>query len=126
MFGVSLRTNETIESQAFPAPCALEAGGAPSACLTAAAAKGRAKAGAGIYGQIVNAWGNPPAALDARSGTFAQFRVPLVPGRQVVESGGHWESTGGEVRFVADRHHVTVLPGRWINLSTALPPNPAP
>ena len=103
------------------------------------------QADSGIYGQMVRAWGNPPTnpahyqcikvlddpqrktiALGTCSGAFAQFRIPLAPGNYVVEYGGHWDSANGKIRFVPDRHHVTVPAGRWIDLSPAVPANAVP
>ncbi|HEV3109711.1 MAG TPA: hypothetical protein VGY99_04375 [Candidatus Binataceae bacterium] len=91
-----------------------------------------AAANSGIYGAMVAAWGNAPAnpptyecvrifdaggqklvATGTCSGTWAQFRVPLVPGRYVVEKRG-------------TRSVIDVGPGQWVNLAPRQLPGPVP
>jgi hypothetical protein len=104
-----------------------------------------AGAGSGIYGYTVAAWGNPPAnppttqclkvfdlsgtnliATGACSGVWGNFRVPLAPGRYVVETGGSWQPKNGAVTFVPDRKAVKVGVGQWVKLAPPSPPDPVP
>ena len=99
----------------------------------------------GIYGYLTAAWGNPPAnppstecikvydsagvnliARGTCSGTFGNFRVPLAPGRYVVEVGGSWESRNGAVHFVPNRQTVEISEGQWLKLAPPSPPGPVP
>jgi hypothetical protein len=101
--------------------------------------------GSGIYGYTVAAWGNPPAnppstqclkvfdssatdliATGACSGIWGNFRVPLAPGRYVVEIGGNWQSKNGAVTFVPNRRTVEVGAGQWVKLAPPSPPAPVP
>ena len=102
-------------------------------------------ADSGVYGQMVAAWGNPPAnpstyecvkVLDANgqgvvakgtcSGTWGQFRVPLPPGRFIMEAGGRWETVNGAVHFRANRREIEVKPGEWVKIAPLTPPGPMP
>jgi hypothetical protein len=100
----------------------------------------------GIYGHMVVAFGNPPTnsppptecvkvydsaatSLIARgtcSGITRDFRVPLAPGRYVVEIGGSWEPKNGAMVFVPARRTIEVGQGQWVNLSPPSPPGPVP
>ena len=72
----------------------------------------------GIYGHMIAAWGNPPAqpptyecvrvidmvqqivvAKGICSGLRGEFRVPLEPGKYIVEAGGRWETAAGAFRY---------------------------
>lgn len=107
--------------------------------------EGAVTAGSGIYGYTVAAWGNPPTnppttqclkvfdssatnliATGACSGMDGNFRVPLAPGRYVVETGGSWQSKNGAVTFVPDRKTVEVGAGQWVKLTPPSPPGPVP
>lgn len=109
------------------------------------AREGAVTAGSGIYGYTVAEWGNPPAnppttqclkvfdssatnliATGACSGMDGNFRVPLAPGRYVVETGGSWQSKNGAVTFVPDRKTVEVGAGQWVKLTPPSPPGPVP
>jgi hypothetical protein len=109
------------------------------------ASEGVATPGSGIYGSTVAAWGNPPAnppstqclkvfdssATDlittgACSGAWGNFRVPLAPGRYVIEIGGSWQSKNGAVAFVPNRKTVEVGAAQWVKLTPPLPPAPVP
>jgi len=102
-------------------------------------------ADSGIYGSMVSAWGNPPAnpptyecvkifdstgqnvvAKGTCSGVWGQFRVPLPPGRYVMESGGSWETVNGAVRFRPNRREIEVKPGEWGKIAPPSPPGPMP
>ncbi len=102
------------------------------------ATSGRTAPDSGIYGQMVSAWGNPPAhpptypcvrVLDASgtnlvvsascSGTWGSFRVPLRPGKYTVEIGGEWMSEGGAVHFKPRRQGIEIKPGQWVRLGAA-------
>ncbi len=102
-------------------------------------------ADSGIYGQMVAAWGNPPAnpptyecvkILDSTgqnvvakgtcSGIWGQFRVPLPPGKYVIEAGGSWETVNGTVRFRPNRREIQVKPGEWVKIAPPAPPGPVP
>jgi len=107
--------------------------------------EGVATPGSGIYGYATAAWGNPPAnppstrclkVLDSSatkliatgtcSGIRGDFRVPLAPGRYVVEIGGSWQPKNGAVTFVPNRKTVEVGAGQWAKLAPPSPPGPAP
>lgn len=91
-----------------------------------------AKEGSGIRGAMVAAWGNAPAnpptyecvkifdaagqkliATGTCSGIWAEFSIPLPPGRYIVDKQG-------------TRTTVNVAPGQWVNLSPREPPIPVP
>lgn len=99
----------------------------------------------GIYGHMTAALGiapaNPPstqcvavydsagAKLIARAtctGMARDFRVPLPPGRYVVEFGGSWESRNGAVVFVPDRRDIDIGQGQWVKLVPPAPRGPVP
>jgi hypothetical protein len=102
-------------------------------------------ADSGIYGHMTVALGNAPAnppstscvkvydssgtdliASGTCSGLLHEFRVPLPPGRYVVEVGGSWEPKNGAVVFVPDRHNVEIGQGQWVKLAPPSPPGPVP
>jgi|SRR6516165_6055559 hypothetical protein len=112
---------------------------------SSSASSGAVTPGSGIYGYTVAAWGNAPAnppttqclkvfdskgthliATGTCSGHFGNFRVPLVPGRYVVETGGSWQSKNGAVIFVPIRKIVEVRMGHWVKLAPPQPPGPVP
>src|SRR5262249_32774456 len=98
----------------------------------------------GIFGAMITAYGNQPSTappptkcvrvfdssgknLIARGvcgGVYRAFRVPLTPGQYLVEIGSPRESRSGTE--AGRRQLVTVLPNRWINLSSPAPSNPIP
>ena len=99
----------------------------------------------GIYGYLTAAWGNPPAnppstqcvtvydsagidlvARGTCSGMFGNFRVPLAPGRYVVELGGSWESRNGTMLFVPNRRTIEIGEDQWLKLAPPSPPGPVP
>ena len=99
----------------------------------------------GIYGYLTAALGNAPAnppltqcvkvydsagvnliARGTCSGMFGNFRVPLPPGRYVVELGGSWESRSGAVSFVPNRRTIEIKEGQWLKLAPPSPPGPVP
>jgi hypothetical protein len=99
----------------------------------------------GIYGHMTVALGNAPAnspstqcikvydsagarliATGTCTGMLRDFRVPLAPGRYVVEFGGSWESKNGAVAFVPDRRNLDIGPGQWIKLAAPPPRGPVP
>jgi hypothetical protein len=109
------------------------------------APEGAVTTGSGIYGYTVAEWGNPPAnppstqclkvfdssatrliATGTCSGVWGNFRVPLAPGRYVVETGGSWQSKNGAVTFVPNRKTVEVGAGQWVKLAPPSPPGPVP
>ena len=111
------------DSGTVPAP----AGSSPNA-----PGRGQAEPGSGVRGAMVAAWGNAPAnpptyqcvkvfdasgqklvATGTCSGTWASFRVPLPPGRYVVDKEG-------------ERTTVDVGAGQWVNLSPKPLPGPVP
>ena len=101
--------------------------------------------GSGIYGYLTAALGNPPAhppstqcvtvydsagidlvARGTCSGMFGNFRVPLAPGRYVVELGGSWESRNGTMLFVPNRRTIEIGEDQWLKLAPPSPPGPVP
>jgi hypothetical protein len=99
----------------------------------------------GIYGYLTAALGNAPAntsptqcvkvydsagvnlvARGTCSGMFGNFRVPLVPGRYVVEVGGSSETRNGAVVFVPNRRAIEIRAGQWVKLAPPSPPGPVP
>jgi hypothetical protein len=109
------------------------------------APEGAIATGSGIYGYTVAAWGNAPAnppttqclkvfdssatnliTTGACSGASGNFRVPLAPGRYVVEVGGSWQPKNGAVTFVPNRKTVEVSAGQWVKLAPPAPPGPVP
>ena len=99
----------------------------------------------GIYGHVTAALGNAPANppstecvkvydatgvnLIARAtctGIMHDFRVPLAPGRYVVELGGSWEPKNGAMTFVPNRRTIEIGAEQWINLSPPSRPGPVP
>ena len=99
----------------------------------------------GIYGHMVAAWGNPPAqpptyecvrvleptgrievARGTCSGLWGEFRVPLEPGKYIVETGGRWETADGVVRFVPHHRTVEIKAGEWVEIAPPTPPAPVP
>jgi hypothetical protein len=124
---------------------AAEPGALPRQQEAPSAPEGAITTGSGIYGSTVAAWGNPPAnppttqclkvfdssvtnliATGACSGVGGNFRVPLAPGRYVVEIGGSWQSKNGAVTFVPNRKTVEVSTGQWVKLAPPAPPAPVP
>lgn len=98
----------------------------------------------GIYGAMVAAWGNAPSnpptyecikVFDAAgskliatgkcSGIFATFRVPLPPGRYIIDKGFTVQRTppsGPQPGSFA----VDIAPGQWVHLAPKAPPGPVP
>jgi hypothetical protein len=60
------------------------------------------------------------------SGMYGDFRVPLAPGRYVVELGGSLESRNGSVLFVPNRRAIMIGEGQWLKLAPPSPPGPVP
>ncbi len=102
-------------------------------------------ADSGIYGAMVAAWGNAPAnpptyecvkifdssgerliATGICSGTFAQFRIPLPPGRYLVDRSLLKPPPGAPLKAQPGSQTVDVAPGQWVNLSPKQPPGPIP
>ncbi|MGH7905836.1 MAG: hypothetical protein ACREP6_04335 [Candidatus Binataceae bacterium] len=94
--------------------------------------------GSGIYGTIVADWGNKPAhapsfecvtVLDAGgrhvvahgvcSDEWERFKVPLSPGKYIVEVGGHWEGKGANAHYVSNQKTIEVKPGKWVKIKPA-------
>lgn len=107
--------------------------------------EGAIAAGSGIYGYTIAAWGNSPAnppttqclkvfdssathliTTGACSGVSGNFRVPLAPGRYVVEVGGSWQPKNGAVTLVPNRKTVEVSAGQWVKLAPPAPPGQVP
>lgn len=99
----------------------------------------------GIYGHMIAAWGNPPAqpptyecvrvidtvrqivvAKGICSGRWGEFRVPLEPGKYIVEAGGRWETTAGVMRFVPHHQTVEIKAGEWLEIAPPAPAAPVP
>ncbi len=112
---------------------------------TATAAATPSGADSGIYGWMVSALGNAPAhaptyqcvkildsigqnvvAKGTCSGIWGQFRIPLPPGRYIMESGGSWETVNGAVRFRPNRREVVIKPGEWVKIAPPKLPGPVP
>lgn len=102
-------------------------------------------ADSGIYGAMVAAWGNAPSnpptyecvkifdssgerliATGVCSGTFAQFRIPLPPGRYLVDRSLIKTPPGAQPKAQPGSQSVAVAPGQWVNLSPKAPPRPIP
>lgn len=113
-------------------PTAVTAAEALPGATAAAPETSPVAANSGVYGAMVAAWGNVPSnpptyecvkifdadgqrpvATGTCSGIWAQFRVPLAPGRYVVEKGGK-------------RTVIDVAPGQWVNLAPRPLPGPVP
>jgi hypothetical protein len=99
----------------------------------------------GISGAMVAAWGNAPAnpptyqcvkifdssgrhliATGVCSGVFASFRVPLSPGRYLVDYGPTKSAPGMPVTAQRGSFAVVVNPGQWVKLKPKSPPGPVP
>jgi pimeloyl-ACP methyl ester carboxylesterase len=98
----------------------------------------------GIAGSLAGPFGNPPAqappdvecikVLDAASGAivargvcsgiYQSFRVPLAPGKYVVEFGGSSEAKNGVAVFRPYREVIEIKRHTWISISSPVPPNP--
>ena len=102
-------------------------------------------ANSGIYGHLSTALGNAPASpLPVRcftvyespggnfvatgmcSGAMGDFRVPLAPGRYLVEFSGRWEAKNGAMGFIPDRRSIVIGPAQWIKLVPQSPLGPVP
>jgi hypothetical protein len=99
----------------------------------------------GIYGVMVAAWGNAPAnpptyecirifdstgqrliATGVCSGTYAQFRIPLPPGRYLVDRSLLKSQPGVPPKAHPGSLTVNVSRKQWVNLAPKQPPGPIP
>lgn len=99
----------------------------------------------GIYGAMVAAWGNAPAnpptyecvkifdsagqrliATGVCSGMFGQFRIPLPPGRYLLDRSLLKNQPGVPPKAQPGSIVVDVNPGQWVNLAPTPPPGPVP
>jgi len=126
---------------------ALAAGSDPVAPASSAAGSepGQSSAESGIYGAMVSAWGNAPAnprtyecvkIFDASgqrlitrgvcSGMYAQFRIPLAPGRYLADYSQLREPRGIAPKAQPGSRTVDVSAGQWVNLAPKPPAAPVP
>ncbi len=94
---------------------------------------------------MVAAWGNAPAnpptyecirifdaagrrliATGVCSGTFAQFRIPLPPGRYLVDRSLLKSPPGTLAKPHAGSFTIEVGPGQWVKLAPKPLPGPVP
>jgi hypothetical protein len=120
-------------------PFAAGAGSPPDSSSSASAPD------SGIYGTMVAAWGNQPAnpptykcvnvfdgggqtliATGLCSGIYGQFRIPLAPGRYVVDKSPVYTPHGAPLKPQPGSLTVEVRPGQWINLAPRPLPGPVP
>jgi hypothetical protein len=117
---------------------------APASSLASAGGSQNAP-GSGICGVMVAAWGNAPAnpptyecvkifdstgqrliATGVCSGMYGQFRIPLPPGRYLVDHSLVKSQPGVPLKAQPGSFAVDVSPGQWVNLAPKAPPGPIP
>ncbi len=99
----------------------------------------------GIYGTMVAAWGNPPAnpptykcvrvfdssgqslvATGTCSGMYGEFRIPLAPGRYLVDKRPVVDARTSTLAPGTRSLAVEVRHGQWLRLEPSAPPGPVP
>lgn len=105
-----------------------------------------AQPGSGIFGAATSAFGNAPVesppptecvkVFDAAgkkvvarglcTGTYGSFRVPLPPGKYIVEFGGGWHTENGVSVFRPYRQVIVVKEGSWLSFMPNGPSAPLP
>ncbi len=74
--------------------------------------------------KIFDATGRKLIATGKCSGTFANFRIPLPPGRYVVDQSINVRGKAAGAQ--PGSKTVDVGPGQWVNLAPKSPPGPVP